>query len=164
MVAGVPPDYFSATGQLWGNPLYRWEHHKIERVRLVDRAHASRSLQLDIIRLDHFRGFAGYWEVPLASDHRRKGRWVRGPGDRALSERCKRAGDLPIIAEDLGEITPDVSDCAIRSAAGHEDPRSLPSAATRRSLPAPQLPPTVWLTPEPTITIPPAAGTPRSRK
>jgi 4-alpha-glucanotransferase len=110
VVAGVPPDYFSPTGQLWGNPLYNWEVHRqtgyawwIERVRAA--------LQLvDIIRLDHFRGFAGYWEVPAGSKTAEKGRWMPGPGA-ALFEAIRSAlGKLPIIAEDLGEITPDVID------------------------------------------------------
>jgi 4-alpha-glucanotransferase len=109
-VAGVPPDYFSPTGQLWGNPLYNWEMHSqtgyawwIERVRAT--------LQLiDIIRLDHFRGFAGYWAVPAGAATAEHGRWVPGPGI-ALFEAIRTAlGKLPIIAEDLGEITPDVID------------------------------------------------------
>jgi 4-alpha-glucanotransferase len=107
-VAGVPPDYFSATGQLWGNPLYRWEAHRatgfhwwIERLRAV--------LELvDIIRLDHFRGFAGYWRVKGGSKTAVKGRWVKGPGKAFLRAVKEALGDLPLIAEDLGVITPDV--------------------------------------------------------
>ena len=113
VVAGVPPDYFSVTGQLWGNPLYKWSEHKktgyqwwIERFRSV--------LNLvDIVRLDHFRGFAGYYEIPYGSSTAEHGRWVTGPGkdflealNPALSD--KMGGTLPIIAEDLGVITPDV--------------------------------------------------------
>jgi len=108
VVAGVPPDYFSRTGQLWGNPLYRWELHKasgyswwLQRLRSV--------LELvDIIRLDHFRGFAGYWEVPGKAKTAEAGRWVPGPGADFLEVVQSSLGDLPIIAEDLGEITPDV--------------------------------------------------------
>jgi 4-alpha-glucanotransferase len=107
-VAGVPPDYFSRTGQLWGNPLYRWDVHKntgfswwIKRMRSA--------LQLfDVIRLDHFRGFAGYWEVPAGNPTAEFGRWVPGPGADLFNAINQAFGDLPIIAEDLGEITPDV--------------------------------------------------------
>jgi 4-alpha-glucanotransferase len=115
VVAGVPPDYFSATGQLWGNPLYKWSVHKktgyewwIERFRSV--------LNLvDIVRLDHFRGFAGYYEIPFGSPTAEHGHWVTGPGKdffKALypALRGKKGGTLPIIAEDLGVITPDVVD------------------------------------------------------
>ncbi len=108
VVAGVPPDYFSPTGQLWGNPLYRWDVHLasgytwwLERIRFT--------LQLvDILRIDHFRGFAGYWEIPGEAQNAIKGRWVPGPGVDFFSHILDKLGDLPIIAEDLGEITPDV--------------------------------------------------------
>jgi len=107
-VAGVPPDYFSPTGQLWGNPLYRWQAHKangytwwIARVRSV--------LGLvDLLRLDHFRGFAGYWRVSGRAKTAEKGRWVRAPGMDFLRSLQGALGELPIIAEDLGVITPDV--------------------------------------------------------
>jgi len=112
VVAGVPPDYFSPTGQLWGNPLYRWKTHKetgyawwVERFRAVLKL-------VDIIRLDHFRGFAGYWEVKYGSPTAEEGRWVPGPGHdflKTLSKKLVSKGEpLPIIAEDLGVITPDV--------------------------------------------------------
>jgi 4-alpha-glucanotransferase len=108
VVAGVPPDYFSKTGQLWGNPLYRWRIHArnnfdwwIKRMRAV--------LHLvDIVRLDHFRGFAGYWEVPASEETAENGRWVPGPGKSFFQAVKDALGDLPIIAEDLGVITPDV--------------------------------------------------------
>ena len=108
VVAGVPPDFFSATGQRWGNPLYRWSEHArdgyawwIERVR--------RTFELvDIVRIDHFRGFAGYWEIPASEPTAVKGRWVPGPGERLFKAINKALGPLPIIAEDLGVITPDV--------------------------------------------------------
>jgi 4-alpha-glucanotransferase len=107
-VAGVPPDYFSPTGQLWGNPLYRWKVHArsgyawwIARLKAV--------LQLvDIIRLDHFRGFAGYWEIPAGMPTAEEGRWAPGPAADFFNHIQKALGDLPLIAEDLGEITPDV--------------------------------------------------------
>ena len=108
VVAGVPPDYFSATGQLWGNPLYRWDVLKsrdydwwIARFRAI-------LSQVDVVRLDHFRGFAGYWEIPAGSATAETGRWVPGPGEDFLKAVESALGELPIIAEDLGEITPDV--------------------------------------------------------
>jgi 4-alpha-glucanotransferase len=108
VVAGVPPDYFSQTGQLWGNPLYRWD---VLKERSYDwwiaRFRATLS-QVDVVRLDHFRGFAGYWEIPAESPTAETGRWVPGPGEDLLSTVKAALGDLPIIAEDLGEITPDV--------------------------------------------------------
>jgi 4-alpha-glucanotransferase len=108
VVAGVPPDYFSPTGQLWGNPLYNWEIHRQANFSWwIERVQSTLEL-VDIIRLDHFRGFAGYWEVPAGSETAEFGRWVPGPGP-ALFEAIRSAlGKLPIIAEDLGEITPDV--------------------------------------------------------
>jgi len=108
VVAGVPPDYFSATGQLWGNPIYRWERHAqtgyawwIARFR--------RALEmLDMIRLDHFRGFEAYYEIPAGEVTAVNGAWVKGPGA-ALFEALKTAlGELPIVAENLGVITPEV--------------------------------------------------------
>jgi 4-alpha-glucanotransferase len=108
LVAGVPPDYFSPTGQLWGNPLYRWDVHKasgfawwIERIRAT-------LTTVDIVRIDHFRGFAGYWEVPGDAPTAQIGRWVPGPGIDLFIAIRDALGNLPIIAEDLGEITPDV--------------------------------------------------------
>ncbi len=108
VVAGVPPDYFSPSGQLWGNPLYRWEVHEasgfewwVRRVRAVLSA-------VDIVRLDHFRGFAAYWEVPAYENDAINGRWVPAPGESLLKTIARELGDLPIIAEDLGVITPDV--------------------------------------------------------
>jgi 4-alpha-glucanotransferase len=106
--AGVPPDYFSPTGQLWGNPLYRWDVHKGRRYSWwIERFRATLA-QMDIVRLDHFRGFAGYWEVPGEAETAERGRWVPGPGADFLRALKNALGDLPIIAEDLGEITPDV--------------------------------------------------------
>jgi 4-alpha-glucanotransferase len=108
VVAGVPPDYFSTTGQLWGNPLYRWDvmadqgyQWWIERVRIA--LH-----QLDMVRLDHFRGFEGYWEVPASEETAVNGRWVKGPGAALFEAIFSALGDVPIIAEDLGVITPEV--------------------------------------------------------
>jgi len=108
VVAGVPPDYFSRTGQLWGNPLYRWDVHKYTGYKWwISRFKAIFEL-VDVVRLDHFRGFAGYWEVPGNASTAEHGRWVPGPGADFFHTVRNALGDLPIIAEDLGEITPDV--------------------------------------------------------
>jgi 4-alpha-glucanotransferase len=110
VVAGVPPDYFSRTGQLWGNPLYRWQVIK-ERgyTWWIDRVKAALAT-VDIIRLDHFRGFEAYWEVPATEETAVNGRWVKGPGaDLFHALRVAfSTHSLPIIAEDLGVITPEV--------------------------------------------------------
>ncbi|HEX8283519.1 MAG TPA: 4-alpha-glucanotransferase [Pyrinomonadaceae bacterium] len=108
VVAGVPPDYFSRTGQLWGNPLYDWERMRGESFGWwVERVRAMLSL-VDVIRIDHFRGFAAYWEIPGGDPTAERGRWEHAPG-RELFQSVKAAlGELPIIAEDLGFITPDV--------------------------------------------------------
>ncbi len=108
VVAGVPPDYFSPTGQLWGNPLYNWELHAADDYAWwKSRFRAVLSL-VDIVRLDHFRGFAGYWEIPSSEETAIHGRWVPGPGKAFFYAIQKSLGDLPIIAEDLGVITEDV--------------------------------------------------------
>ncbi len=108
VVAGVPPDYFSETGQLWGNPLYRWDilaktgfEWWIQRFREVLKL-------VDIVRIDHFRGFEACWEVPAAEKTAIKGRWVKAPGKELFMHVLKAIGKLPIIAEDLGVITPEV--------------------------------------------------------
>jgi len=114
VVAGVPPDYFSKTGQLWGNPLYRWHGHAEQNYDWwVGRVQACLSL-VDIIRLDHFRGFAGYWEIPGDAKTAEIGRWLPGPGKEIFEVLKQRLGSLPLIAEDLGVITPDVA--ALRDA------------------------------------------------
>ena len=108
VVAGVPPDYFSPTGQLWGNPLYRWDVHKATGYQWwIERLGATLKT-VDIIRLDHFRGFAGYWEIPAGMPTAEIGKWRKGPGKAFFQSLQKAFKDLPIIAEDLGEITPDV--------------------------------------------------------
>ena len=110
-VSGVPPDYYSATGQRWGNPLYRWE---VLKKRGFDWwvARVRRSLALyDMIRLDHFRGFEAYWSIAAQEKTAAKGQWVKAPG-LELFERLKEVfGELPFIAEDLGLITPEVVEC-----------------------------------------------------
>ena len=110
VVAGVPPDYFSATGQLWGNPIYRWEAHTATGYAWWI-ARFRRALDvLDTIRLDHFRGFAGYYEIPADETTAVNGKWVKGPGV-LLFEALERAlGKLPIVAENLGVITSEVEE------------------------------------------------------
>jgi 4-alpha-glucanotransferase len=108
VVAGVPPDFFSATGQRWGNPLYKWSAHKkdgfawwVERIR--------RTFELvDIVRIDHFRGFAACWEIPASEPTAIHGQWVTAPGAGLFKAIANALGPVPIIAEDLGIITPDV--------------------------------------------------------
>jgi 4-alpha-glucanotransferase len=108
VVAGVPPDYFSEDGQRWGNPLYRWEAHKAQNYSWwIARIKANAALY-DLVRLDHFRGFAAYWEVPASEPTARVGQWVTGPGSDLFDALQRALGPLPIIAEDLGLITPDV--------------------------------------------------------
>jgi 4-alpha-glucanotransferase len=108
VVSGVPPDYFSKTGQLWGNPLYRWEAHQRNGYAWWTARLRAALAQVDLIRLDHFRGFEAYWEVPAGQPTAEKGRWVKGPGADFLRVLSEKLGRLPIIAEDLGVITPEV--------------------------------------------------------
>ena len=107
-VAGVPPDYFSATGQLWGNPLYRWKIMEKDNF-LWWRKRISKLLKMvDIIRIDHFRGFDAYWEIPGDATTAINGRWVKAPGKKFFNSIKKSLGKVPIIAEDLGVITDSV--------------------------------------------------------
>jgi len=107
-VAGVPPDYFSETGQLWGNPLYKWnEMEKDDFLWWRKRIHQMLEL-VDIIRIDHFRGFDAYWEIPGNAKTAVKGRWVKAPGEKLFNSIKKHMGDVNIIAEDLGVITKEV--------------------------------------------------------
>ena len=111
-VAGVPPDYFSATGQLWGNPVYDWDTIRRTGYRwCIDRLRAVLA-HVDVVRLDHFRGFAAAWHVPAGAPTAQSGQWVPGPGAEFFGAVQRELGDLPFIAEDLGLITPDV--CALR--------------------------------------------------
>lgn len=108
VVAGVPPDYFSATGQFWGNPLYNWDRMVADGFRWwIERVRATLQT-VDIARIDHFRGFAACWEIPGGDKTAERGRWVDVPGKKLFTAIKKALGDLPIIAEDLGVITPDV--------------------------------------------------------
>lgn len=108
VVAGVPPDYFSATGQRWGNPLYRWDVLAADGFRwwIARVRHALRTC--DLVRIDHFRGFEAYWEIPATEPTAIHGRWVPAPGEALLAAIRASLGDVPIVAEDLGVITPAV--------------------------------------------------------
>lgn len=108
VVAGVPPDYFSETGQLWGNPLYRWDVMEQENFAWwVSRIQQSLK-QCHLVRIDHFRGFEAYWEIPFGRPNAIKGQWVKAPGEKLFRAVRAALGDAPIIAEDLGVITPEV--------------------------------------------------------
>jgi 4-alpha-glucanotransferase len=108
VVSGVPPDYFSATGQLWGNPIYRWDVLAATGYKWwIDRFRSSLAL-FDLVRLDHFRGFEAYWEVPGGETTAMNGKWVKGPGEAFFTALQNALGDLPIVAENLGVITPAV--------------------------------------------------------
>lgn len=107
-VAGVPPDMFSATGQRWGNPLYDWQAMARDKFEWWVRRLRATLTQVDLVRIDHFRGFAGYWRIPARAPTAQRGRWVKAPGRELFETLRKRLGALPVIAEDLGVITPDV--------------------------------------------------------
>lgn len=110
VVAGVPPDYFSATGQRWGNPLYRWDVLEEENYAWwIERIQHTLG-KVDIVRIDHFRGFVDYWEIPASEETAVRGRWKEGPKEKFFRVLKKNLGELPIIAEDLGIITQDVLD------------------------------------------------------
>ena len=115
--AGVPPDYFSATGQLWGNPIYDWDRMRAEGFAWWIRRMRAMFAMFDVVRIDHFRGFEAYWEVP--GDHRtaEHGRWVKAPGEALFTAITEALGPLPIIAENLGMITPEVE--ALRERFGY---------------------------------------------
>jgi 4-alpha-glucanotransferase len=123
VVAGVPPDYFSATGQLWGNPIYRWDKMAADGFSWwVERIRGALEM-FDRVRIDHFRGFESYWEVPGEDKDARRGRWVPGPGAALFETARQKLGPLPIIAEDLGVITPEVE--ALRDQLGYPGMRVL---------------------------------------
>lgn len=115
-VSGVPPDYFSATGQRWGNPLYRWEVMRADGFRWWT-ARFRRVLELvDVVRVDHFRGFQAYWRIDAAADSAVDGEWLPGPGEALFAAVRRELGGLPLVAEDLGLITPPVE--ALRDGLG----------------------------------------------
>ncbi len=106
--AGVPPDYFSETGQLWGNPLYDWDRLANDNYRWwIERMRAALAM-FDVVRLDHFRGFEAFWEVPAEDTTAVNGRWVPGPGAALFNAMTAALGPMPIVAENLGLITPEV--------------------------------------------------------
>lgn len=110
VVAGVPPDYFSKTGQLWGNPIYDWESMRKDGFHWWVARVAFTLKTVDVVRVDHFRGFAAAWEVPGGEKTAENGRWVEVPGNELFSAMKRAIGDMAIIAEDLGVITPDVEE------------------------------------------------------
>ena len=129
-VSGVPPDYFAVTGQLWGNPLYDWNALEKQGFRFwIQRIRAARRL-FDFVRIDHFRGFDACWSVPAGSPTAQNGRWVKVPGARLFDAMERHLGELPIIAEDLGVITPEVS--ALRERFGFPGMRILQFAFDSR--------------------------------
>jgi 4-alpha-glucanotransferase len=115
--AGVPPDYFSATGQLWGNPIYDWEAMRAHGYEWWIRRMRSAFELFDLVRVDHFRGFEAYWEVPGADTTAEHGRWVKVPGADLLVAVTRALGPLPVVAENLGVITPEVE--ALREQFGY---------------------------------------------
>ena len=123
VVAGVPPDYFSSTGQLWGNPLYNWERMQADGFKWwIDRVRATLAM-VDVARVDHFRGFAACWEIPAGDKTAERGEWVKTPGRELFNGIRQALGELPIIAEDLGVITADVN--ALRDELGFPGMRVL---------------------------------------
>jgi 4-alpha-glucanotransferase len=107
-VAGVPPDYFSETGQLWGDPVYNWNTLKEMGYSWWIQRMKHSLILFDIVRIDHFRGFQAYWEVPASEKTALNGKWIEGPGEDFFNILLEHFPYLPIIAEDLGVITPDV--------------------------------------------------------
>lgn len=107
-VSGVPPDYFSADGQLWGNPLYNWPAHEKEDYRWWRKRLEEKFKQYDLVRIDHFRAFSSYWSVPAEEKTAINGTWERGPGVRFFERMARDHHNPPIIAEDLGEVTADL--------------------------------------------------------
>jgi len=122
-VSGVPPDYFAKTGQLWGNPLYDWDALGRQGYRFwVERIRSARKL-FDFIRIDHFRGFEACWTVAAGEKTAERGQWVKAPGAALFDALLKQLGELPLIAEDLGVITPKVN--ALRERFGFPGMRVL---------------------------------------
>lgn len=109
-VAGVPPDYFSATGQLWGNPLYKWDVMEKNNFEWWTQRFSKMFELVDIVRIDHFRGFEAYYSIPGDAETAEKGTWIKAPGEKLFNVIRDRLGQLPIIAEDLGIITKEVEE------------------------------------------------------
>ena len=131
VVAGVPPDYFSSEGQLWGNPVYDWDALRRTGYRWwLDRLRALLA-HVDVVRLDHFRGFAAAWHIPAGAPTAQSGRWVPGPGAEFFSAVQRELGTLPFIAEDLGMISQTCTNFATGSIYPGCGYFSLPSTAIR---------------------------------
>jgi 4-alpha-glucanotransferase len=109
-IAGVPPDYFSATGQLWGNPVYDWDYLQNTDFDWWIKRFKATLEYVDIVRIDHFRGFEAYWQVPAGEEHATNGEWIKAPGEAFFETLGQRLGQLPVLAEDLGIITPEVEE------------------------------------------------------
>ncbi|MBD2461471.1 4-alpha-glucanotransferase [Oscillatoria sp. FACHB-1407] len=109
-IAGVPPDYFSETGQLWGNPVYEWERSQQTQFDWWIKRFKATLLYVDLVRVDHFRGFEAYWQVRAGEPTAINGEWVKAPGQEFFETLQERLGSLPILAEDLGIITPEVEE------------------------------------------------------
>ncbi|MEO0970432.1 MAG: 4-alpha-glucanotransferase, partial [Cyanobacteria bacterium J06639_18] len=107
-MAGVPPDYFSETGQLWGNPVYNWEALQEQDFNWWIKRFEAMLEYVDIIRIDHFRGFEAFWSIPQGEETAVNGEWVKAPGDELFETIRQKLGKLPVLAEDLGTITPEV--------------------------------------------------------
>ncbi|MEM8779048.1 MAG: 4-alpha-glucanotransferase [Cyanobacteria bacterium P01_G01_bin.49] len=110
LMAGVPPDYFSATGQLWGNPVYNWEKVQENNFKWWIQRFKGTLEYLDVVRIDHFRGFQAYWGVPKGETTAMNGEWMEAPGEQFFERLKEELGELPIVAEDLGVITPEVEE------------------------------------------------------
>lgn len=110
VVAGVPPDYFSETGQRWGNPIYRWDRMNARNYRWWTRRFENTLELVDILRIDHFRGFEAYWEIPAGEETAINGEWKPGPGAKLFRTIRNDLGELPVVAENLGLITPEVTE------------------------------------------------------
>lgn len=108
VVAGVPPDYFSATGQRWGNPLYRWDSMEKDGFSFWIERMKTQSILFDFVRIDHFRGFEAYWEIPITEETAINGVWVKAPGEKLFAQLYAAFPGLALVAEDLGIITPEV--------------------------------------------------------
>lgn len=129
-VAGCPPDAFSADGQLWGNPLYRWDVHKKENYAWWIRRLAAAGERYDVVRMDHFRGFEAYWSVPYGNKTAKNGKWIKGPGMDFLNAVRAALPNLDMIAEDLGFLTQEVLD--LRDASGYPGMKVLQFAFDSR--------------------------------
>jgi 4-alpha-glucanotransferase len=120
-MAGVPPDYFSETGQLWGNPTYNWDVLKERNFNWWLQRLKAILDYVDLIRVDHFRGFCGLLGRPAGEETAMNGEWVEAPGYELFETVKQELGSLPILAEDLGVITPDVENCGTPSSSRHEN-------------------------------------------